>query len=494
MSQFRRLIAGAQASLVAKLHARARTLGTIMPAVAAAGLGMAWVLSSTSPTAIKVKVEPLAFASQAAPEFAPAAMAATAPPPVQPIAQPLAQPLPQSLPELRTAEPQAVQPTVGPLPRLPRELERFAKRAAEPVEPLPEIATRKAVAPSVAVADAPKPAVVEPPVAEVASAILATAALSIDPNAPLPEIATRKAVASPVAVAEAPKPAAVEAPVAQGAATALPADLNAPLPEIATRKAAAPKPVAGESPVVQVAPPVVSAAAVMASAEPLPEIATRKAIAPAVAVAEASKAIDAAVPVATEPPPTLVVAAGPEPSKPAPVTAAEPVVRLELLHTSAPRIRTAIPFTVKASASVKPRDKVVIGRVPAGVTFSTGRPIGPGMWQVRVVDTSVTEMVVSRSAPAEFTLTFMLLDASSMVVSGLEVAVAVQAPSIGTALQQAAGPADTGAKKSVDGKTKRGQRKTREAEVREVKPVVVQRKSVEARAPAAALRYPGDNR
>jgi hypothetical protein len=88
----------------------------------------------------------------------------------------------------------------------------------------------------------------------------------------------------------------------------------------------------------------------------------------------------------------------------------------------------------------------------------------------------------------------MLLDASSMVVSGLEVAVAVQAPSIGTALQQAAGPADTGVKKSVDGKTKRGQRKTREAEVREVKPIVVQRKSVEARAPAAALRYPGDNR
>lgn len=491
MSQFRRLIAGAQASLAAKLHARARTLGTIIPAVAAAGLGMAWVLSSTSPTAIKVKVEPLAFASQAAPEFAPAAMAATAPPPVQPIAQPL----PQSLPELRTAEPQAVQPTVGSMPRLPRELERFAKRAAEPVEPLPEIATRKAVAPSVAVADVPKPAVVEPPVAEVASAILATAALSIDPNAPLPEIATRKAVASPVAVAEAPKPAAVEAPVAQGAATALPADPNAPLPEIATRKAVAAKPVAGEIPVVQVALPVFAAATVVASAEPLlPEIATRKAIAPAVAVAEASKAVDAAVPVATEPPPTLVVAAGPGPSKPAPVTAAEPVVRLELLHTSAPRIRTAIPFTVKASASVKPRDKVVIGRVPAGVTFSTGRPIGPGMWQVRVVDTSVTEMVVSRSAPAEFTLTFMLLDASSMVVSGLEVAVAVQAPSIGSALQQAAGPADTGVKKSVDGKTKRGQRKTREAEVREVKPIVVQRKSVEARAPAAALRYPGDSR
>lgn len=113
-------------------------------------------------------------------------------------------------------------------------------------------------------------------------------------------------------------------------------------------------------------------------------------------------------------------------------------------------------------------DRVLIGKVPAGVTFTKGQSTGFGTWQMRVTEFRDSQIVVGSGAPDTFELTLLLLDNGGMVVNGVEVAfrqIGSPQPSIDVpAAARAAGatppkrqPAKTGAA------TDDGRRQTRQA-------------------------------
>ena len=104
-------------------------------------------------------------------------------------------------------------------------------------------------------------------------------------------------------------------------------------------------------------------------------------------------------------------------------------IRLELQRVSArAKVRTRLPLQLDRASIEAKRDTFLIGPLPAGVTLSKGRPVDHNMWQVAAADGVTTDMIVDRRAPAQFDLTFMLLDSQGSVVNGVEMSVAVLDP------------------------------------------------------------------
>jgi hypothetical protein len=146
--------------------------------------------------------------------------------------------------------------------------------------------------------------------------------------------------------------------------------------------------------------------------------------------------------------PAPVFAAAPVPTLAR--AAARPTIRLDLRRTGDRHVRAPLPFDLTpAVATAQPRDTVLVAGVPEGVTFSTGRPAGVGLWHVRVADAKVTELVVGSAAPARFTFAVMLLDTDGVVVNGLEVAVGITREAGRDVFAAAAPPATSAAAASA---------------------------------------------
>lgn len=114
----------------------------------------------------------------------------------------------------------------------------------------------------------------------------------------------------------------------------------------------------------------------------------------------------------------------PTPAMAAPAEPKAPAVRLQLTKRGNALARAAFPFDLGQS-TVADRGSILVGRLPEGVTFSAGHRTGLGLWQIKRADARLAEIIVGPSAPAQFDLTFMLLDGEGTVTNGLEVAIAI---------------------------------------------------------------------
>ena len=103
-------------------------------------------------------------------------------------------------------------------------------------------------------------------------------------------------------------------------------------------------------------------------------------------------------------------------------SATGPSLVLQLKRNLKTGARTAFPFSVEPTAENR-QGKVLIAQVPNGVSFTSGRRSGPGMWVLNVAEAPVTDMLVEPEAPPAFALTFMLMNREGTVVSGIDMAV-----------------------------------------------------------------------
>lgn len=134
-----------------------------------------------------------------------------------------------------------------------------------------------------------------------------------------------------------------------------------------------------------------------------------------------------------------------------------PPIALVIERSADGTARARVPISVDMAKSAK--NRVMFGRVPSGVTFTTGEPSGTGMWQMRVGEFAKAEFVIDRNAPKSFELTLMLLDPNGIIVSGTDLAIRVEpvpavapaAPSARTATtQDVTKSSPTGATKRVE--------------------------------------------
>lgn len=88
--------------------------------------------------------------------------------------------------------------------------------------------------------------------------------------------------------------------------------------------------------------------------------------------------------------------------------------------------RAPLPLEIDIASSRNSR--VMIGRVPTGVFFTAGQPVGTGIWQMRTGEFVGAEIVIDRNAPNAFELTLMLLDTNGTVVNGTDLAFTVEGP------------------------------------------------------------------
>lgn len=88
--------------------------------------------------------------------------------------------------------------------------------------------------------------------------------------------------------------------------------------------------------------------------------------------------------------------------------------------------RAPLPIEIDIASSRNSR--VMIGRVPTGVFFTAGQPVGAGVWQMRTGEFLGAEIVIDRNAPNAFELTLMLLDTNGTVVNGTDIAFEVEGP------------------------------------------------------------------
>lgn len=101
-----------------------------------------------------------------------------------------------------------------------------------------------------------------------------------------------------------------------------------------------------------------------------------------------------------------------------------PPIALVIERAADGSARARVPISVDMAKSAK--NRVMFGRVPSGVTFTTGEPSGTGMWQMRVGEFAKAEFVIDRNAPRSFELTLMLLDPKGIIINGTELAVRVE--------------------------------------------------------------------
>ncbi|MBX9925071.1 MAG: hypothetical protein K2Y05_01825 [Hyphomicrobiaceae bacterium] len=109
------------------------------------------------------------------------------------------------------------------------------------------------------------------------------------------------------------------------------------------------------------------------------------------------------------------------------VPAKLPPIAVSITRSNAGITTADLPVDIDVAS---PRNsRIMIGRIPSGVAFSAGQPVGPGLWQMRVGEFAGARILLDPSAPNMFELALMLLDTEGTVVNGIDIAFTANAPS-----------------------------------------------------------------